>query len=64
MRCTRCGGLVVAEHFNGGETMIDGWAYQGLRCVNCGAIMADPGFPLMNAVGPLPVLRRGAEGAS
>jgi hypothetical protein len=44
--------------------MIEGWAYQGLRCVNCGAIVADTGFPLMNTIGYLPVLRQGAEGAS
>jgi hypothetical protein len=38
MRCERCAGLVVAEHFIGGGTSIGGWAYCGWRCVNCGAI--------------------------
>jgi len=44
--------------------MIEGWAYQGLRCVNCGAIVADPGFPLMAAVDRLLMARRSADGAS
>jgi hypothetical protein len=38
MKCERCAGLVVAEHFIGGATSIGGWAYGGWRCVNCGAI--------------------------
>ena len=38
MRCERCAGLVVADHFIGGGTSIGGWAFGGWRCVNCGAI--------------------------
>ena len=38
MRCERCAGLLVAEHFIGGGTSIGGWTYGGWRCVNCGAI--------------------------
>ena len=38
MRCERCAGLVVAEHFIGGAISIGGWAYGGWRCVNFGAI--------------------------
>jgi hypothetical protein len=38
MRCERCTGLVVADHFIGGASSIGGWAYCGWRCVNCGAI--------------------------
>lgn len=38
MRCERCTGLVVADHFIGGGASIGGWAYGGWRCVNCGAI--------------------------
>ena len=38
MRCERCTGLVVADHFIGGAISIEGWAFGGWRCVNCGAI--------------------------
>jgi hypothetical protein len=38
MRCERCTGLVVADHFIGGASSIEGWAFGGWRCVNCGAI--------------------------
>jgi hypothetical protein len=38
MRCERCTGLVVLDHFIGGAGSIGGWAYGGWRCVNCGAI--------------------------
>ena len=41
-RCTRCGGLAVAEYFCGGETMFEGWSYDGIRCVNCGAVGGRP----------------------
>jgi hypothetical protein len=38
MRCERCTGLVVADHFVGGGDSVAGWTYCGWRCVNCGAI--------------------------
>jgi len=38
MKCQRCTGLVVADHFIGGASPNGGWAYGGWRCVNCGAI--------------------------
>lgn len=38
MKCTRCSGLVVSDYFCGGETVFNAWAYEGGRCVNCGAI--------------------------
>jgi hypothetical protein len=38
MRCERCAGLVVAEHFSAGTTSIGCWAYGEWRCVNCGAM--------------------------
>lgn len=38
MRCERCAGLVVAEHFSAGGTSVNGWAYGEWRCVNCGAM--------------------------
>jgi len=38
MRCERCAGLVVAEHFSAGRTSVSGWAYGEWRCVNCGAM--------------------------
>jgi hypothetical protein len=38
MRCERCTGLVVADHFIGGASSTEGWAFGGWRCVNCGAI--------------------------
>jgi len=38
MRCERCAGLVVPEHFCGDAGFAGGWAYDGWRCVNCGAI--------------------------
>lgn len=38
MRCERCAGLVVPDHFCGDATFVGGWAYDGWRCVNCGAI--------------------------
>src|SRR6266705_1955522 len=56
MRCERCGGLVVAEHFIGGGTAIGGWTYGGWRCVNCGAI------GLSGQAGAHPVLRSVAGG--
>src|SRR5437016_4680349 len=56
MRCERCAGLVVAEHFIGGGTSIGGWAYGGWRCVNCGAI------GLSGQAGAHPVLRSVAGG--
>ncbi len=41
MRCHRCRGLMVPEHFedsriDSGEPRFDGW-----RCINCGAV-TDP----------------------
>ena len=42
MDCDRCGGLWVAEHFVGGDSdSVGAWQYDGLRCVNCGAIRLD-----------------------
>lgn len=38
MRCERCAGLVIAEHFSAGATTIGGRAYGEWRCVNCGAM--------------------------
>lgn len=37
MRCERCAGLVVAEHFSAGSTATGRWAYREWRCINCGA---------------------------
>lgn len=56
MRCARCGGLAVTECFYGGETMFEGWSYDGIRCVNCGAIAGHPPAAVAlrhPAVGPL-----------
>ena len=38
MKCERCTGLIVADHFIGGASPNGGWAFCGWRCVNCGAI--------------------------
>jgi len=38
LRCKRCGGLLVAERFFGETSPLGGWAYEGVRCLNCGAI--------------------------
>lgn len=38
MKCTRCSGFMVPDYFCGGETIFNAWAYEGGRCVNCGAI--------------------------
>lgn len=57
MRCERCTGLVVADHFIGGASSIGGWAYGGWRCVNCGAIGLSE-----QAGGPPPMIRRVAGG--
>lgn len=42
MKCVRCGGLMVREHFQdlGGLGSSD-HEYAGWRCINCGAIV-DP----------------------
>ncbi len=53
MRCERCAGLVVADHFIGGASSLGGWAYGGWRCVNCGAIGLSG-----QAGGPLTIIRR------
>ena len=53
MRCERCTGLVVLDHFIGGATSIEGWAYGGWRCVNCGAI----GLSEETGVNPSAILR-------
>ena len=52
MRCERCTGLVVADHFIGGASSIGGWAYGGWRCVNCGAI------GITGQIGGPPAIRR------
>ena len=36
--CNRCGGLKVAERFYGTDSTIAAWAFDGFRCLNCGAI--------------------------
>ena len=38
MDCARCGGLTLAERFFGASRTAGAWSYDGLRCVNCGAI--------------------------
>lgn len=38
MKCARCNGFMVPDYFCGGETIFNAWAYEGGRCVNCGAI--------------------------
>ena len=38
MRCERCAGLVVVEHFSAGTTSVGCWASGEWRCVNCGAM--------------------------
>ena len=54
MRCERCAGLVVAEHFSAGATSIGGRAYGEWRCVNCGA------SGLSGLTGAHPVIRSDA----
>jgi hypothetical protein len=40
MRCERCGGLKVVDHFYGMSNDVPAWKYDGLRCINCGSITA------------------------
>jgi hypothetical protein len=48
MRCPRCSGLIVKEYFCGGETVFGAWSYEGVRCVNCGAIVdREPPSPVI-----------------
>ena len=43
MRCERCGGLVITEHFSAGTTSNGCWAFGEWRCVNCGAMgLSEP----------------------
>ena len=42
MSCERCGGFKIAEYFYGADSSCGFWSYQGLRCVNCGAISVEP----------------------
>jgi S1-C subfamily serine protease len=38
MNCERCGGLTVHASFLGGITAIEGWKYDGRKCLNCGHV--------------------------
>ena len=38
MRCERCGGLKVGDHFYSTAIDVSAWMYDGLRCINCGSI--------------------------
>jgi hypothetical protein len=40
VRCKRCNGLLVAERFFGETSPLGGWTYEGVRCLNCGAVFA------------------------
>jgi hypothetical protein len=40
MKCERCGGLKLIEHFYGTSTDVSAWMYHGVRCINCGSITA------------------------
>jgi hypothetical protein len=40
MRCERCGGLKVEDHFCGTAIDVPAWDYDGVRCINCGSITA------------------------
>lgn len=53
MRCERCAGLVVVEHFSAGTTSVGCWASGEWRCVNCGAMgVSEPvsGHPVAQAM--------------
>lgn len=43
MKCERCNGLVIPVSFLGGDDIVGAWAYDGLKCLNCGHI-TDPQF--------------------
>ena len=40
MRCERCGGLKVVDHFYGTAIDVPAWNYDGVRCINCGSVTA------------------------
>jgi hypothetical protein len=41
MKCERCNGLFISVSFVGGDDVVGAWAYDGLKCLNCGHI-TDP----------------------
>jgi len=41
MTCQRCGGFAIGASFSGGVDALEGWEYDGWKCVNCGHI-TDP----------------------
>lgn len=43
MTCERCGGLVIAASFTGGDDALTAWEYHGWKCMNCGHV-TDPQF--------------------
>jgi len=53
MRCERCAGLVVADHFIGGASSIEGWAFGGWRCINCGAIGLSGETGVLSSIRPV-----------
>lgn len=38
MKCERCNGLFLSVSFVGGDDVGGAWAYDGLKCLNCGHI--------------------------
>ncbi|MEO8327017.1 MAG: hypothetical protein ABI618_14270 [Nitrospirota bacterium] len=38
MNCIRCGGLQMVDQFYGMEGDGSVWMYDGVRCLNCGAV--------------------------
>jgi len=41
MTCHRCGGLMLAEHYDDARDYTDQAEFLGWRCVNCGSVL-DP----------------------
>ncbi len=53
MNCIRCGGLQMLDQFYGMEGDGSVWMYDGVRCLNCGSIIA----PMRETSEPIPSLR-------
>jgi hypothetical protein len=41
MKCERCGGFTIDVLFSGGVAAVEGWEYDGWKCLNCGYV-GDP----------------------
>lgn len=53
MNCPRCGGFQMPDQFYGLEGDGTVWMYEGVRCLNCGAVHQ----PLRETGEPIPSLR-------